>query len=145
MLISRRDFVKTTALATAAIAAPRIILASNKSGLDPIILGTGEHKYEVQHDWGTLPEGIAYGNTHGVAEDSQGNIYIKHTVHATSSKADAIVVFDASGKFIRSWGAEYKGGAHGMHLSKEKDGEFLYLCDSARDVVDKTTLKNEKI
>jgi hypothetical protein len=143
--ITRRDFVKTSAVAAAAIAAPRIILASNKSGLDPIILGEGEHKYEVQHDWGKLPRDIAYGNTHGVCEDSQGNIYIKHTVHATSTKADAIVMFDHDGKFVRSWGPEYKGGAHGMHLSREGDGEYLYLCDQARGVVDKTTLKGEKV
>lgn len=143
--LTRRAFVKTSALATAALAAPRILVASNKSGLDPIILGEGEHKYEVIHDWGTPPGDIAWGNTHGVAEDSQGNIYIKHTVHSTSPKADAIVVFDSSGKFVRSWGAEYKGGAHGLHLSREADGEFLYLCDSARGVVDKTTLKGEKV
>jgi hypothetical protein len=143
--ITRRTFVKTSSLAAAALAAPRILLASNKSGLDPIILGEGEHRYEVQHDWGKLPGDIAYGNTHGVCEDSQGNVYIKHTVHATSTKADAIVVFDKDGKFIRSWGPEYKGGAHGLHLSREKDGEFLYLCDCARGVVDKTTLKGEKV
>lgn len=143
--LSRRRFLKTSTIAAATIAAPRILLASNKSGLDPIILGEGAHRYEVQHDWGKLPIDIAWGNTHGVAEDSQGNIYIKHTVHATSTKADAIVVFDSSGTFVRSWGAEYKGGAHGLHLSKEKDGEFLYLCDQARGVVDKTTLSGEKV
>jgi hypothetical protein len=121
------------------------VRASNKSGLDPIILGEGDHRYEVQHDWGTIPSDIAFGNTHGVCEDSQGNIYIKHTVHATSSKSDAIVVLDNKGKFIRSWGPEYKGGAHGLHYSKEKDGEFLYLCDHARGVVDKTTLTGEKV
>src|SRR5262245_15710932 len=118
--ISRRSFVQATALAGAALSFPRLVRASNKSGLDPIILGSGEHSYECIHDWGELPKTLAWGNTHGVAEDTQGNIYIKHTVHATSSSADAIVVFDASGKFIRSWGPEYKGGAHGLHLSKEK-------------------------
>jgi hypothetical protein len=144
--IPRRTFLKAAGLAgTAAIAAPRILLASNKSGLEPVILGTGDHTYEAIHDWGRLPGDIAWGNTHGVAQDSKGNIYIKHTVHATSTKADAIVVFDPDGKFVRSWGPEYKGGAHGLHLSREKDGEFLYLCDQARGVVDKTTLTGEKV
>jgi hypothetical protein len=147
---TRRRFLQSTSLAAAAFASPCIFAApqvqtTDKSGLKNPILGEGEHQYECIHDWGQLPTTIAYGNTHGVCEDSQGNIYIKHTVHATSSKDDAVVVFDKDGKFIRSWGAEYKGGAHGLHLSREKDGEFLYLCDQARGIVDKTTLLGESI
>ncbi|MEI9962013.1 MAG: hypothetical protein WDM76_13030 [Limisphaerales bacterium] len=33
-------------------------------------------------------------------------------------------VFDADGKFVRSWGKEYKGGAHGLHLSREGKDDF---------------------
>jgi hypothetical protein len=144
---TRRRFLQSSTLAAATLAAPRLFAAQvqDKSGLAPPILGEGDHQYECLHDWGQLPPTIAYGNTHGVCEDSQGNIYIKHTVHATSSKNDAIVVFDSDGKFIRSWGAEYKGGAHGLHLSSEKNGEYLYLCDQARGIVDKTTLTGEKV
>lgn len=143
--LTRRNFLRTTVVTTAALAAPPFVRASNKSGVGPIILGTGEHSYECLHDWGDLPNALAWGNTHGVAEDSKGNIYIKHTVHVSSSIADAIVVFDPDGRFIRSWGPEYKGGAHGLHLSREKDGEFLYLCDQGRGVVDKTTLDGQKV
>jgi hypothetical protein len=142
---TRRQFVKTLAVGAAAAASPRILLGSNKSGLDPLILGQGDHQYEAIHDWCKLPKTIEFGNTHGVCEDSQGRIYIKHTVGGGSQSSDAMVVFDAEGAFVRSWGAEYKGGAHGLHLSREKDGEFLYLCDQARGVVDKTTLSGEKV
>jgi hypothetical protein len=142
---SRREFIQSAAATTAVLTIAPFIRASNKSGLGPVVVGTGEHSYEVEHDWGQLPKDLAWGNTHGIGEDSQGNIHIKHTVHATSMKPDAIAVFDANGKFIRSWGGEYKGGAHGLHLSKEKDGEYLYLCDQARGVVDKTTLAGEKV
>jgi len=143
---SRRSFMKTAgAVALASVAAPRIILASNKSGKDPIIVGDGDYKYEVIHDWAQVPSDIVFGNTHGVVQDSQGLIHIKHTVHATSPKADAVCVFDPEGKFVRSWGAEYKGGAHGLHFSPEKEGDFLYLCDQARGIVDKTTLTGEKV
>ena len=143
--ITRRQILaSTTAAAVSALVAP-VLRASSKSGLDPIVLGDGEHRYEVQHDWGKLPESIAYGNTHGVCEDAAGNIYIKHTVHSTSQSGDAIVVFDPEGKFVRSWGAQYRGGAHGLHYSPEADGEYLYLCDCVRGVVDKTTLSGEKL
>ena len=145
MTTTRRQILTTAAVAAVGAFTAPMIRASSKSGLDPIVLGEGEHSYEVQHDWGRLPPKIAYGNTHGVCEDSAGNIYIKHTVHASSESGDAIVVFDADGKFIRSWGAEYRGGAHGLHYSKEADGEYLYLCDCVRGVVDKTTLSGEKV
>jgi hypothetical protein len=143
---TRRTFLKASAAtAAAAFATPRILGMAPKHGLGNPIVGTGEHTYECIHDWAQLPGDIAFGNTHGVAQDSKGFIHIKHTVHASSSKPDAICVFDPDGKFVRSWGGEYKGGAHGLHLSREPDGEFLYLCDQARGILDKTTLKGEKV
>lgn len=119
--------------------------ASDKSGLRPIVLGAGDHQYECEHDWGGLPAHIRYGNTHGVCEDSRGRIYIKHTVHATSDSDDAIVVFNPDGKFISSWGAEFKGGANGLHLSEEGAEDFLYLCDPNRHLVVKTTLDGKDV
>jgi hypothetical protein len=62
-----------------------------------------------------------------VAVDAQGHVHIKHTVGKGATVEDAVVVFDADGKFIRSWGKPYKGGAHGLHLSREGDEEFFYL------------------
>ena len=116
---TRRQFVRTGAAVSAALltGAP-FVKGQDKAGLKTPVLGTGTHKYEALHDWGELPNDIVYGNTHGVAENSQGRIYIAHTVHKTSQKGDAIVVFDPDGKFIKSWGAEFRGGAHGMHLVK---------------------------
>jgi hypothetical protein len=61
-------------------------------------------------------------------------------VHGTSESADSMVVFDGKGKFIRSWGGDFKGGAHGLHIRKEGRDEFLYLCDTRRALVVKTDL-----
>ncbi len=144
---SRRAFLKTAGVATTAafLTGAPFIRAADKAGLKVPVLGSGEHTYEAIHDWGELPTDIAYGNTHGVAEDSQGRIYIKHTVHKSSQKADAVVVFDPEGKFIKSWGAEFKGGAHGMHLVREGGEEFFYLCDTARNKLVKTTLDGKMV
>ncbi len=139
---SRRQFV--TRLGTG-LAAPLILHATSKSGSTKPILGSGDHTYEVTHDWGELPADIQYGNTHGVCEDSQGNIYIHHTVAANSPRSDSMVVFDSQGKFIKSWGKEFKGGAHGLHIRKEGSTEYLYLCDTQRGLVVKTTLNGEEV
>jgi hypothetical protein len=122
-----------------------ILGAENKSGSNKPVIGEGDHKYEVTHDWGELPAGIAYGNTHGVCEDAHGDIYIHHTVNATSEKSDSMVVFDAKGKFVKSWGKEFKGGAHGLHIHKEGKQQFLYLCDTQRGLMVKTTLNGEEL
>jgi len=108
-------------------------------------MGSGEYVYEAFHDWGELPADIKYGNTHGVCEDSQGHIYIHHTVYATSELSDSMVVFDHKGKFVKSWGKEFKGGAHGLYISREGSSEFLYLCDIKRGLIVKTTLSGEEV
>jgi DNA-binding beta-propeller fold protein YncE len=125
--------------------APLILGATNKSGSANPVTGEGAHQFECIHDWGELPADIKYGNTHGVCEDSQGFIYIHHTVNAASESSDSMVVFDAKGKFVKSWGKEFKGGAHGLHIRKEGSTEFLYLCDTKRGLVVKTTLNGEEV
>jgi len=124
---------------------PLILGAADKAGSKKPVVGEGAHTYEVTHDWGELPADIKYGNTHGVCEDSQGRIYIHHTVNVVSESSDSMVVFDAQGKFIKSWGREFKGGAHGLHIRKEGTTEFLYLCDTKRGLVVKTTLDGEEV
>lgn len=137
-MISRRTFA-------VGLGAPLILGAADKSGSKAPVLGEGAHKYEAIHDWGELPANIKYGNTHGVVEDSQGHIYVHHTVNAASESSDSMVVFDAKGKFVKSWGKDFKGGAHGLQLVKEGSTEYLYLCDTKRSVVVKADLDGREV
>jgi len=139
--MERRKFLQSAVV----LGAPAILGADDKSGTKLPVVGSGAHTYEVHHDWGELPAQIKYGNTHGVVEDSQGRIYVHHTVNAASESSDSMVVFDANGKFIKSWGKEFKGGAHGLHIRKEGSTEFLYLCDTQRGVIVKATLDGETV
>ena len=97
-------------------------------------LGGGSHVYELVPDWGRPPSGVSFGYTHGVVVDSQDRVY----VHNRSR--DAVAVFDREGRFLGSWGEEFAGGAHGLFLSREPGGEFLYLADPERHLVAKATL-----
>ena len=151
---TRREFL---AAATAApVLSPIILGAQDKAGTRRPVLGAGAYTYEAIHDWGELPARIKWGNTHGVVEDSEGHIYIHHTVHTSSDSADSMVVFDGKGKFIRSWGKEFRGVAHGLHIRKEGRDEFLYLTVNASNprmtpqpamqaVVVKATTKGEVV
>ena len=100
-------------------------------------IGTGTHRYEVIDDWAKLPAGMQFGTTHGVVEDANGRIYIHHT------GKQSVTIFEPDGTFIDSWGDEYEGGAHGMHLSREGDDEYLYLSATKLGFVAKTTLEGE--
>jgi hypothetical protein len=151
---TRRQFLATAAAVPAI--GPTLLGIQDKAGTRAPVIGDGEFKYEAIHDWGELPPSIRWGNTHNASEDLQGNIYIHHTVHATSPSADSLVVFDRSGKFVRSWGKEYCGAAHGLWLQREGNEEFLYLTVNAANpkmqpaptvaaAVVKTTLKGEVV
>jgi hypothetical protein len=129
----------------AAGAAAPFVWAASKTDSKYKILGQGEFQYECIHDWGELPSNIKYGNTHSVCEDMQGHIYIHHTVHKDSQSPDSVVVFDAKGKFVRSFGPMFRGGAHGMHLTREGKTEYLYFCDEKHGIITKRTLKGEEV
>src|SRR5262245_13888665 len=98
----RRDFLKQTsvaALATAATTSGPSVHASNKADSKAPVIGQGEHRYECHHNWGELPSSIHWFETHGVAVDKQGFIYIKHRAGDKIPKPgdaaqDTIVVFD---------------------------------------------------
>jgi hypothetical protein len=137
---SRRDFVKATVAVGAAVAGfPAIVGAQDKAGAKPVIVGTGDHTYEWVDNWGKLPEGKRFGETHAVVETADKNIYI----HNASPTGDSTCVFDPDGNFISSWGKEYSKGAHGMDLRKEDGKEYLYLAPTSMHKVFKTTLDGQ--
>jgi len=142
---SRREFLKMTATAalTSAVA-PTILHAADKSGDKLPVLGSGSRQFEAIHSWGELPSHVVWGETHGVAVDEAGLIYIKHRATA-AEPMDSIVVCDPAGKFVRSFGKEYHGGGHGIDIRKDGGQEFLYLCDVKNRLVAKATLTGEQL
>jgi len=144
----RRAFLTAAAFAAAApvaaaFAGRTFIQTQDKSGLKSPVLGPDGLKYECVHDWLTPPSGLQWGDTHGLAQDSAGRIYVAHTVNGQSSRAEAVVVFSPTGTFETAWGAAFRGGAHGLDVRTEKGIEFLYHCDTNRRLVVKTDLKGE--
>jgi hypothetical protein len=142
---SRRAFLRSSAAAALTTAVgPTILRATDKAENKLPVVGQGAHRYEVVHGWGQLPAHVTWGETHGVAIDEAGLIYIKHRSTALEPM-DAIVVFDSEGAFVRSFGKEYHGGGHGIDIRKEGGQEYLYLCDIKHRTVSKTTLTGEPL
>jgi DNA-binding beta-propeller fold protein YncE len=142
---SRRGFLRGLSAGVAATAiAPQFVFARNQKDA-PILLGAGKHRYEWVRGWGTLPEGMKIGSTHGgVAVDSQNRLYF------STDGPGSILVMDADGKFIKTIGAEWKpdkdgNGTHDLQIHKEGREEFIYLVSLFRNEFAKLTLAGEKV
>jgi hypothetical protein len=145
----RREFLKTTAATGAALLAagraPTLLGATDKAGTKNPVVGTGEHRYECVHGWGQLPDGFRWQTTHGVAVDAEGLVYIKQQGHAGAKAEDTVLVFEPTGRFVRSFGKGIHPGGHGIDIRKEGPQEFLYLSDIAHGEVLKTDLRGEVV
>jgi hypothetical protein len=126
-LVSRRGFT-TAATALAAAAATRPGTARARRLADETILGEGEHRFRVRHDFPQLPDTFTWQTTHGVALDGAGNLYVIHEGRREQKDHPAIFVFDPTGTFIRAFGSQFQGGGHGIEVRREGSEEFLYVC-----------------
>jgi hypothetical protein len=139
--LTRRSFLgRCIALSAAATVPSYFVRASDKTGTSNPIVGEGEHSYECVHDWLLPPEGLLWGDTHGLCQDSNGLIYVAHTVNEASARGEAVVVYDANGSFVRAFGEEFRNGAHGLGLRREGSEEHLYHCDINRCKIVRTSL-----
>ncbi len=130
-LSSRRRFLAGGTSAAASVTAfqilgPRKSLAEPARRTGPVI-GTGEHRYEVIHDWVTLPAPFSWQITHNVAVDVAGNLYVIHEGQESQPDHPAIFVFDPEGTFIKAFGRQFQGGGHGMEVRTEGPEQFLYV------------------
>ncbi len=142
--MQRREFLKASAgVAAVAATGPMILGAEDKGGSKKATVGVEGHMYECRHNWGKLPADYEWQTTHNVALDSQGLVYITH--QGVGKQMDTVLVFDAKGKFVRSFGKEFHGGGHGVEIRNEGSDEFIYLSNTwTKDLkLLKTTLKGE--
>ena len=143
--IPRRRFLKSTAAGAAATLSVPAILSAKK-GDSPLVIGQGDYRYEVQHDFAELPSEFSWQTTHNVAVDNAGNLYVIHEGHASKKDHPSIFVFDANGKYIRSFGNQYQGGGHGLEVRDENGTEFLYVTGYQQvKMIGKYDLKGEKV
>ena len=81
--------------------------------------GSGEYIYEIDRDWGKLPEGYEFNQVAGVAVDKQDNVYL-------FNRSDhQVMVFNKTGEFLQAWDVKFSN-PHGLHIAP--DGS-LYFAD----------------
>lgn len=76
-------------------------------------------KYRVQIRFGmepeSMPAGWFFGRVSAVAADSKGQVF----VFQRGKSADPVVVFNAQGQYLRSWGRGMFGNPHGLRVDQE--------------------------
>jgi streptogramin lyase len=90
----------------------------------------------------TFPEGITMGVPGDLEFDSKGHLWVMSRPSATNT-AQAVVEFDANGKYIRSFGQGLFGNRpHGIHLDTEGN---IWLSDGSNHTVVKMNPKGETL
>ena len=142
---TRRRFVSASAASLGGLN----LLTSRKAAAQTgngVVLGEGEHRYEVIHDWAKLPDKYTWQTTHNVAVDSQNRLYVIHEGRAEQKDHPSVFVFDEKGVFVRAFGSEFQGGGHGLEVRKEAEGEFVYITGYQQvKKIAKFTLEGEKV
>ncbi len=104
---------------------PNLLIA--KKSDSQLVVGKGEHRYEVQHNWPKLPDKYSWQTTHNVAVDREGLLYVIHEGRRELKDHPAIFVFDQNGRYVRSFGQQFQGGGHGLEVRTEGKEQFLYV------------------
>ncbi len=136
--MTRRRFLENfaagavTALSAGALGSAAALSAPGRArAAEPVILGKGQHRYQVLESWGEPPPGVTYRDAAAVCVDSKDNVY------AFTRGVHPVIVFDRNGKFLRSWGQDIGfTNAHGASIGPD---DLLYLTDDFGHVVRKCT------
>lgn len=70
-------------------------------------------KYPLVPNWPKLPQGWNFGPMTGVGVDSKNKVYVYHR------GPNKVMCFDASGKYLRSWGDGILTAPHGLTVDRQ--------------------------
>ena len=98
------------------------------------LLGSGNYQYEELADWGQLPDAWAIKEVADVVVDSQDRVYV------FNRGEHPMLVFEADGRFVTSWGEGLFKRPHGVTLGPD---ESLYCVDDEAHCIYKCTLDGQ--
>ena len=112
---TRREFL-------AAAAAPILLGVQDKAGTKPPVIGTGVYLRGATTGASCRrPSSGATRTAWSRTRRATSTCTTPCTRRATS--ADTVVVFDPNGNFVRSWGKEFRGVAHGLQHPRGRPDE----------------------
>ncbi|NEU08057.1 6-bladed beta-propeller [Flavihumibacter sp. R14] len=129
--MKRREFVKQASVVSASFFIASDLFAKPKGP----VYGHNNMRYRLDTKWGQLdPLTHPVNDCHEMVQDAKGRIIL-----LTNETKNNILIYNKSGKLLDAWGHEFPG-AHGLTLARENGKEFLFITDTNRHQVYKTTL-----
>lgn len=96
-----------------------------------VSLGSGEFTYAPQNDWAQLPDGWSFHECADVAVDANDRVYV------FNRGEHPVIMFEADGTFVGSWGEGVFTTAHGITYAAN---DTMYLVDQKDHSVRRCTL-----
>lgn len=129
--MDRRKFLKNAGFAAGAMAITSDLYAESKGP----VYGHNNMRYRMNVKWGALnPEKFPVNDCHEMIQDKKGRIVL-----LTNETKNNILIYNKSGKLKENWGHEYPG-AHGLTLHRAGGEEYLFITDTVKHQVYKTTI-----
>ena len=132
--MKRRAFIKQTSVVAGGVLIMHDLFAANKEK----VYGFNDMTYTLDTAWvKTNASQVPVNDCHEMVQDSKGRIIL-----LTNETKNNILTFNTNGKVLDNWGHQFPGG-HGLTLHNENGTEFLYITDTEKHQVYKSTMKGE--
>ncbi len=134
--MKRRTFLKDSSLSTISL----MITTKLNSTPNGQVYGHNHMKYRLDQNWGKLnADKTPVNDCHEMIQDSKGRILL-----LTNETKNNIIVYNKSGKLLESWGHDFPG-AHGLTVQHDGDNDYLFITDTDKHEVYKTTIDGKII
>jgi len=129
--MQRRNFIKNSSLALSGIVLTKDLFKKpfqRSYGYNGML-------YTVDTAWSKCDKNqYPVNDCHEMVQDKKGRILL-----LTNETHNNILIYDTNGQLMDSWGHDFPG-AHGLTLHDENGTEFLYITDTVKHQVYKTTM-----
>ena len=132
--MKRRTFLRNSAAATGGLLIMQDLFARDKGP----VYGHNGMRYALDKAWSRADKDkFPVNDCHEMVQDKKGRIIL-----LTNETKNNILIYDTKGKLLDSWGHLFPG-AHGLTLHAEGGTEYLYITDTDKHEVYKTTLDGQ--
>jgi len=129
--MKRREFINQASVFSASFFITHDLFAKPKGP----VYGHTNMRYRLDVKWGQLNSlKHPVNDCHEMVQDTRGRIIL-----LTNETKNNILIYNNSGKLLDSWGHKFPGG-HGLTITNENGRDFLFVTDTVRHQVYKTTL-----
>jgi peptidylamidoglycolate lyase len=129
--MKRRNFVKSSTLSAFGLIITKDLFSNSKAP----VYGHNEMTYTLNTQWGALnPVKTPVNDCHEMVQDAKGRILL-----LTNETKNNVIIYNKSGSYIESWGTDFPG-AHGLTIQNTGKEDFLFITDTAKHQVYKTTI-----